>query len=55
MTKPARVWYAPTSPSGTIRSSFETTSSMAADPSTSHGVHWGVTTASIPGDTRAPW
>jgi hypothetical protein len=26
-----------------------------SDPATTHGVHWGVTTAAIPGDTRPDW
>jgi catechol 2,3-dioxygenase-like lactoylglutathione lyase family enzyme len=29
--------------------------SFLSDPATTHGVHWGFTTASIPGDTRPDW
>jgi catechol 2,3-dioxygenase-like lactoylglutathione lyase family enzyme len=29
--------------------------SFLSDPATTMGVHWGVTTAAIPGDTRADW
>ncbi len=38
-----------------IAPSLEDAASFLSDPATSHGVHWGVTTAEIPGDTRADW
>ena len=34
---------------------WRTRATFLSDPATTHGVHWGVTTASIPGDTRADW
>ena len=33
----------------------EDATSFLSDPATTHGVHWGVTTARIPGDTRPDW
>lgn len=38
-----------------IAPSLADRASFLSDPATTHGVHWGVTTASIPGDTRADW
>jgi hypothetical protein len=38
-----------------VAASLEDGASFLSDPATSHGVHWGVTTAAIPGDTRASW
>ena len=38
-----------------IAPSLEDGASFLSDPATTHGVHWGVTTAEIPGDTRADW
>ncbi len=38
-----------------ITSSLEDGENFLSDPATTKGVHWGVTTASIPGDTRADW
>jgi catechol 2,3-dioxygenase-like lactoylglutathione lyase family enzyme len=38
-----------------IAPSLENGSSFLSDPATTHGVHWGISTASIPGDTRADW
>jgi catechol 2,3-dioxygenase-like lactoylglutathione lyase family enzyme len=34
---------------------LENASAFLSDPETTHGVHWGVTTAAVPGDTRADW
>jgi catechol 2,3-dioxygenase-like lactoylglutathione lyase family enzyme len=34
---------------------LEDGASFLSDPDTTHGVHWGVTTAAIPGDTRPDW
>lgn len=33
----------------------EDATSFLSDPDTTQGVHWGVTTATIPGDTRPDW
>ena len=38
-----------------IAPSLEDGASFLSDPATTHGVHWGVTTAEIPGDTHADW
>jgi catechol 2,3-dioxygenase-like lactoylglutathione lyase family enzyme len=34
---------------------LEDAASFLSDPDTTQGVHWGVTTAAIPNDTRADW
>jgi catechol 2,3-dioxygenase-like lactoylglutathione lyase family enzyme len=34
---------------------LEDSAGYLSDPETTHGVHWGVTTAGIPNDTRADW
>ncbi len=34
---------------------LEDAANFLSDPATTHGVHWGVTTAAIPDDTRADW
>jgi catechol 2,3-dioxygenase-like lactoylglutathione lyase family enzyme len=38
-----------------IASSLEDREHFLSDPATSMGVHWGVTTAAIPGDARTDW
>ncbi len=38
-----------------ITASLEDGANFLSDPATTKGVHWGVTTASIPGDTRPDW
>ncbi len=38
-----------------ITPSLEDGASFLSDPATTKGVHWGVTTASIPGDMRGDW
>jgi catechol 2,3-dioxygenase-like lactoylglutathione lyase family enzyme len=38
-----------------ITASLEDGASFLSDPATTMGVHWGVTTAAIAGDTRADW
>jgi catechol 2,3-dioxygenase-like lactoylglutathione lyase family enzyme len=38
-----------------IAPSLEDAANFLSDPATSMGVHWGVTTAAVPGDTRPDW
>ena len=38
-----------------ITPALEDTTSFLSDPATTHGVHWGVTTTAIPGDSRTDW
>ena len=38
-----------------ISPALEDGASFLSDPATTKGVHWGVTTAAIPGDTALDW
>jgi catechol 2,3-dioxygenase-like lactoylglutathione lyase family enzyme len=38
-----------------VEARVEDTTTFLSDPATTHGVHWAVTTAEIPNDTRADW
>jgi hypothetical protein len=38
-----------------VEARVEDTNTFVSDPATTHGVHWAVTTAEIPNDTRADW
>jgi len=38
-----------------IAALIEDSESFVSDPATTHGVHWGFTTAVIPNDTRPAW
>jgi hypothetical protein len=38
-----------------VAARFEDSTTFLSDPATTHGVHWGVTTAGIPNDARPDW
>jgi hypothetical protein len=38
-----------------IEARIEDSETFVSDPATTHGVHWGFTTAAIPRDSRPAW